>query len=106
MMGWLLFRRLCFASCKAGSDHRPIMGRPTMPKAQGVLIASALLALTAAPAFAQGSWTMKQPLSEARNEVGLAAVNGKVYVIGGTIAGNAVPPVDEYDPATDQWRSR
>ena len=64
------------------------------------------------PAFAQsappaGVWTAKKPLpGTPRNEVALAAVGGKLYVVGGGIQGNAVPVVDEYDPATDTWRPR
>ena len=33
----------------------------------------------------QGSWTMKAPIPLARNEVALAAVGGKVHVIGGGV---------------------
>jgi N-acetylneuraminic acid mutarotase len=73
--------------------------------------ALACLALTAAPAFAQtaqptGAWTQKKPIPTARNEVALAGVGGKLYVVGGGIQGNAVPLVDEYDPTADSWRSR
>src|SRR4030095_10147530 len=64
-------------------------------------------ALTAtAHAQAQGSWTMKAPVPLARNEVTLAAVGGKVHVIGGNIQNVAGTYHDEYDPATDRWRSR
>ena len=59
-----------------------------------------------ARAQAQGSWTMKAPIPLARNEVALAAVAGKVHVIGGGIKGMAGPYHDEYDPATDRWRTR
>jgi hypothetical protein len=34
---------------------------------------------------AQGSWAMKAPIPLARNEVALAAVGGKVHVIGGGV---------------------
>src|SRR5918995_6445445 len=66
-----------------------------------------LAALSAsARAQAQGSWTMKAPIPLARNEVALAAVGGKVHVIGGGVKGVAGTYHDEYDPATDQWRAR
>ena len=75
-----------------------------------LLIAGACLCSAATPAMAQspaeGIWTEKKPLPTARNEVALAAVGGRLYVIGGGIGGNAVPLVDEYDPATDSWRAR
>jgi N-acetylneuraminic acid mutarotase len=59
-----------------------------------------------AGAQAQGSWAMKAPVPLARNEVALATVGGKVYVIGGGIKGAGVTHHDEYDPATDRWRVR
>ena len=46
----------------------------------------------------------KKPLPTPRNEVALAAVGSKIYVVGGGIGGNAVPLIDEYDPASDSWR--
>src|SRR5579871_1402150 len=53
-----------------------------------------------------GTWTQKAPLPTARNEVSLATVNDKVYVLGGSINRVAVPHVEEYDPATDKWNAR
>jgi N-acetylneuraminic acid mutarotase len=81
-----------------------------MVKHAGWLIAIVML-LATGPGMAQtaapeGAWTAKKPLPTARNEVSLAAVGGKVFVVGGSIGGNAVPLVDEYDPAADAWRSR
>ena len=61
------------------------------------------IAQTAAP---DGVWSAKKPLPVARNDVALAATGGKLYVVGGGIAGNAVPMIDEYDPDSDTWRSR
>ena len=49
---------------------------------------------------------MKKPLPAPRNEVALAAVGGKLYVVGGSVGGEAVPLIDEYDPASDGWRAR
>ena len=47
-------------------------------------------ALTAtAHAQSQGSWMMKAPIPLARNEVALAAVGGKIHVIGGSVEGVA-----------------
>jgi N-acetylneuraminic acid mutarotase len=57
-------------------------------------------------AQSQGSWTMKAPIPMARNEVALAAIGGKVHVIGGSVKGVAGTYHDEYDPATDRWRTR
>jgi len=59
-----------------------------------------------AHAQSQGSWTIKAPIPLARTEVSLAAVGGKVHVIGGSVQGVAGTYHDEYDPATDRWRTR
>src|SRR5690242_6585254 len=78
-----------------------------MLKSGRLLTAGTFLMLMTAPLVAQdGTWTTKQPLATVRVEVQLAAVGGKVYVLGGSIGGNAVADVDEYDPATDQLRKR
>ena len=53
-----------------------------------------------------GVWTTKKPLPAPRNEVALAAVGGKLYVVGGSVGGKAVPLIDEYDPPSDGWRVR
>src|SRR5690242_7796975 len=78
---------------------RRTAGRKAMLNMHHALI-GALLTILVTPALAQdGVWSVKQPLSAPRNEVQLAAVNGELYVIGGAIGGNAVPEIDEYDPA-------
>ena len=71
----------------------------------GVCIALGALP-AGARAQAQGSWTMKAPIPLARNEVTLAAVGGKVHVIGGGIDNVAGTYHHEYDPATDRWSGR
>ena len=74
-------------------------------QARLLLIAAAFVgaALAAGPALSQdGAWTMKKPLPAPRNEVALAAVGGKVYVVGGSVGGIAVPLIDEYDPPSDR----
>jgi N-acetylneuraminic acid mutarotase len=71
------------------------------------VICIALGALTlSAHAQAQGSWVMKAPLPAALNEVTLAAVNGKIHVIGGSVLGFAGPYHLQYDPAADKWSPR
>ena len=54
-----------------------------------------------------GTWTQKAPMPLARTEVAVAAVDGKLYVIGGSTADiDGLTLVQEYDPATDKWRDR
>src|SRR5258707_11973264 len=69
-----------------------------------IVVAVALFAT--GPALSQdGAWTMKQPLPAPRNEVALAAVGGKLYVVGGSVGGEAVPLIDAYDPPSNGWRA-
>jgi hypothetical protein len=72
--------------------HRQIS--TLLPLAIVCLVLGALPA--SARAQAQGSWTMKAPIPLARNEVALAAVGGKVHVIGGGVQGTAGRYHDEY----------
>jgi N-acetylneuraminic acid mutarotase len=56
---------------------------------------------------AQGSWSPQAPLPTKRFEVGVVALGGKVYVVGGESNGKAASQFNtEYDPATDRWRDR
>src|SRR5207249_2470706 len=56
----------------------------------------------------KGAWTAKAPAPTKRTEVVAAAVNSKIYVIGGFVRGLSVvsAAVEEYDPTTDRWRER
>ncbi len=65
----------------------------------GVLMLSA-----AAPAAGQGQWVILAPLPAARQEVGVAALGGRVYVVGGfNAAGQSVNTVERYNPASNSW---
>jgi N-acetylneuraminic acid mutarotase len=49
-------------------------------------------------------WRSLAPLPAARQETGVAALGGRIYVIGGFESSLAtVATVDVYDPATDRW---
>ena len=54
---------------------------------------------------ATDSWAVKANMPTARNWTACAAVNGKIYVIGGdtTFLSTPLRTVSEYDPATDSW---
>ena len=67
--------------------------------------ACAVAAAVATAANAQGSWSKKAPMAAALNEVALAAVGGKIHVIGGSVLGVAGPYHQEYDIAKDTWRA-
>src|SRR5262245_15196390 len=66
----------------------------------------------AAPAApeATGAWTSNPSLSKARYALAAAAVNGKVYALGGFngsgfVAGT-LKTVEEYDPGTNAWAAK
>ena len=55
----------------------------------------------------QGTWSTKAPLLTQRGETGVAALDGKIYVLGGEALGNSASQLNqEYDPETDRWRNR
>jgi N-acetylneuraminic acid mutarotase len=76
----------------------------------GALLASALALSGLGPTAGSGTWTHKAALPVGVAEVGVAALNGKIYSIGGTEqVGNAPPQWASklnlmYDPARDVWR--
>ncbi|HEY7300120.1 MAG TPA: kelch repeat-containing protein [Xanthobacteraceae bacterium] len=83
----------------------------------GILTLSVAMAAQNAGAqqSAVGIWAKKAPMRFARSEFQAAAVNGKIYVIGGGRADirDGKPfdsytngDTDEYDPTTDSWRAR
>src|SRR5262245_1958790 len=57
-------------------------------------------------AQAQGTWTTKAPVPARINEVTLAAVGGKLHVMGGSVLQFTGPYHVQYDPAADSWRPR
>ena len=52
-------------------------------------------------------WSQKKPMEQERGHVGVAVVDGKIYVIGGNYAigteWNAVGTNEQYDPLLDKW---
>lgn len=53
---------------------------------------------------AAGQWGTRAPLLEANSEMGVAELNGKIYVIGGYPASrDSVATVQVYDAVTDAW---
>jgi hypothetical protein len=72
-----------------------------------VLMLGVALSAPSQSQTAAGVWTKKAPLPIAHSEVGVAAVDGRIYVEGGTIPDRFVQGLnEEYDPATDRWRER
>jgi hypothetical protein len=62
-----------------------------------------LLVLAGTPLAAPpGRWTHAALMPEERTEVAVAALDGRIYVVGGFGGGGAFL---EYDTAADQWRA-
>ena len=91
----------------------------TMVVAQVRLVSSA--AGASSPTTAENSWATKAPMAQARANLGIAVVNGKIYAIGGDTlsgpwvfsmgfagrpTGGVVGTNEEYDPALDKWTSK
>lgn len=51
----------------------------------------------------KSSWEYKAPMIEAKSGVALAALNGKIYAIGGLKDGDPVKSIEEYNPLTNTW---
>ena len=80
--------------------------------ALSVLTILSLIAVKSANAN-ENFWTQKAPMHEARGGLGVAAVNGKIYAIGGSTESGYLAPLsgivdtnEEYDPAKDTWTFR
>src|SRR5579884_2596697 len=53
-----------------------------------------------------GQWSMRTPMPVGRSEVGVAELDGKVYVVGGYASGNVDQPLNQvYDPISDGWQT-
>ncbi len=56
---------------------------------------------------AENIWTNEAPISQARSNLGVAVVNGKIYVIGGKNDSQSLLGTNEmYDPETGKWVSK
>jgi N-acetylneuraminic acid mutarotase len=80
-----------------------------------LLFFTASCVIMAKPVFsstdtAENTWVTKAPMHQARDSLGVAVVNGKIYAIGGSTGndesshiGEIVSTNEEYDPVTDTW---
>src|SRR5215467_10396014 len=55
------------------------------------------------PMISLDTWAAKAPMPYARSEVGVAALDGRIYVIGGFGPGADQRVVQVYDIASDSW---
>src|SRR5438132_671661 len=58
-------------------------------------------------ALGSGTWTARAPMPTARCCLGVAAINGRLYAVGGEDAGSiGLATVEAYDPATNAWTTK
>lgn len=88
----------------------PKMAPRTALLSVGLLLVSALLSF--GETLSAGTWTKKASMPVGMAEVGVAALGGKIYVVGGTEQAKNAPPRwdstlnEMYDPARDVWQKR
>ena len=96
----------------AGDKIYVIGGATVLPGASAVHPAQPHYSVGAVEEYdpATNSWRSRAALPTPRNHAVGAAVNGKIYVIGGRVGGafvssgsSNVGVVEEYDPAADRW---
>src|SRR5215475_15882737 len=83
--------------------------RVAMNKTANALVAIAgILAASFLPARGQSTsagWSTLAPMPTARQEISVAVLDGKVFVIGGYDgSGRSTGTVEVYDPRTDAWK--
>jgi len=77
---------------------------PARPLVACLLLGGSVLAAALAPRAAASSWIVRAPLAEPRQEVAVAELDGRLYVIGGFRGDFSVADtVEVYDPASDAW---
>ncbi|PYM90853.1 MAG: galactose oxidase [Candidatus Rokuibacteriota bacterium] len=77
----------------------------------GLVLAGCLGKTTDSPApidiKSPGQWTAHAPMPTARQEVAVAELGGRIFVIGGLgELSEPAPTVEVYDPAADRWETR
>jgi hypothetical protein len=80
---------------------------------QRIALALLLILSLFLPAFSlplasatEDSWENMEPMPTARNNFGVAVVDGKIYVIGGSLNYSAFSTNEMYDPETNTWTTK
>jgi N-acetylneuraminic acid mutarotase len=72
----------------------------------GTLLVLVLIAISALSGAPPGAWTTEIRLPAPIQEVAVTALDGQVYVVGGSLSGVVSNAVRSYDPVTRIWTSR
>lgn len=76
---------------------------PAAPQAASVVAGGVASGAQEVSSAAQIEWLAKAPLPVTVGSFAYAATGGKIYIIGGDIAGVSSTTVQRYTPATDTW---
>ena len=87
------------------------MSKTAIPITVALLFLAATLLLSTDPTSgtdsAENIWTNEAPMSQARSNLGVAVVNGKIYAIGGINDSQSLLGTNEmYDPETGKWLNK
>lgn len=74
-------------------------------RAIAFILGLAVVAASPLHAAEPGTWSNKAPLSGPRENHGVVALDGHLYVVGGN-ASSLIVMTEEYDPVSDTWRAR
>jgi hypothetical protein len=81
-------------------------GRTVVLLLAAILLAALLAACGATAAPLTGHWVKKASMTEERSWIGMAAVGGKIYAVGGMVGqlGKRLDSGEVYDPKADAWQ--
>jgi len=67
-------------------------------------VTTAFTPVSASSELVEDTWNTKTPMTQARASLGVIAVDGKIYAIGGySTDGSVVGTNEQYNPKTDEW---
>jgi N-acetylneuraminic acid mutarotase len=91
--------------CPRARTARVLRCEPAAVLAAALAATAPASAPPVASPLATGSWSSAAPLAAARQEVAVAELGGKVYVIGGLAGIQTLASVEVYDPVQNAWSS-
>src|SRR5438093_514691 len=91
-LGWRATLFLPVTLCAISCERLPTSGNKVAPSRPDFAVVPG-----------SGSWTTKAPMPTARYGLGVAAVNGILYAVGGVSGSAILATVEAYDPVTNTW---
>ena len=94
-LGWRATLFLPVTLCAISCERLPTSGNKVAPSRPDFAVVPG-----------SGSWTTKAPMPTARYGLGVAAVNGILYAVGGVSGSAILATVEAYDPVTNTWTTK